>query len=139
MALVEVNWNPDSRTLRRFSWIAALACAAIAVVLHVRRDLDLRWCAWIVGAGAAVAASPFVSLRITRAVYRVLVGATLPIGLFVSLVLMGLVYYGLITPLGLFFRLAGRDALHRRFEPHARTYWLDHRPPAGAERYFQQF
>ncbi|MBP8305480.1 MAG: hypothetical protein KBE04_15305 [Phycisphaerae bacterium] len=139
MALVEVNWNPDSRTLRRFSWVAALACTAIAAVLHVHRGLDLRWCAWIVGAGGAVAASPFVSLGITRAVYRVLVGATLPIGLAVSLILMGVVYYGLITPLGLVFRLAGRDPLRRRFDPGARTYWLEHHAPDGPQRYFQQF
>ena len=139
MPLIEVNWNPGNRELRRFAWIAALGSVAIAVVLHWAEGLDLRWCALIAAAGGAVAISPFVSLGITKAIYQVLVGATLPIGLVTSLLLMGLVYYGLVTPIGLLFRLMGRDVLHRRFDPKAGTYWLEHRPPAGPERYFQQF
>jgi len=139
MALIEVNWNPDDRELRRFGWIAALDSVAIALVLHWVSGLDLRWCTLIAAAGGAVAISPLISPRITKGIYRVLVAAALPIGLVMSLLLVGLVYYGLVTPIGLLFRLMGRDVLHRRFDPKARTYWLEHRPPAGPERYFQQF
>jgi hypothetical protein len=66
-------------------------------------------------------------------------GATLPIGLVVSFVMLGLFYFLLITPLGLVFRLLGRDPLHRRFDPKAETYWVEHQPADRPERYFQQF
>ena len=139
MALIEVNWNPDDRELRRFGWIAVAASVVIAIVLHVLKGLDVRWCAVIVAAGSAVGLSAWVSLKVTRAVYRILVGATLPIGLTISLLLLSLFYFGLITPIGMFFRLIGRDPLRRRSDAKARTYWLAHPSPGRPERYFQQF
>jgi hypothetical protein len=139
MSLVHVNWNPEDRELRRFAWIGVVASLVVAIVLHAVKGVDLRWCALVVGAGCALAVSPWVSLRITRAAYRVLVGATLPIGLVVSFVLLSLFYFLLITPVGLFFRLMGRDPLKRRFDAKARTYWVTHQPPDRPERYFQQF
>ena len=139
MSLIHVNWNPEDRELRRFAWIGVLAAIAIAIVLHFVKGLDLRGCAVIAGAGCVLGLSPFVSLRITRAVYVILVGATLPIGLVISFVAMVLFYFLLITPIGLVFRLSGRDLLQRRFDPKAGTYWLPHQPPDRPERYFQQF
>ena len=63
------------------------------------------------------------------------------VGIFlvVSLLIMSLFYFGIITPLGLLFRLIGRDAMCRRFDARAQTYWVRHEPSQTAERYFQQF
>jgi len=52
---------------------------------------------------------------------------------------MAAFYFGLITPLGLVFRLIGRDLLCRRFDPKARSYWVPHQQAKKVERYFQQF
>ena len=139
MSLIHVNWRPEDRELRQFAWIGVLAAVVLATVLHLVKGLDLRWCAVIVGLGCVLGLSPFVSLRITKAIYVLLVGATLPIGLVISFMSMSLFYFLLITPTGLFFRLTGRDPLQRRFDPKARTYWLPHQPPDRPERYFQQF
>jgi hypothetical protein len=139
MSLIHVNWNPEDRQLKQFAWIGACASVALAILLHVSKGLDLRWCAVLVSAGCLLGISPWLSLKITRAVYVVLMGATLPIGLVVSFVMLGLFYFLLITPLGLVFRLLGRDPLQRRFDPKAETYWVEHQPPDRPERYFQQF
>ena len=55
-----------------------------------------------------------------------------------SFVLLGLLFYGVLTPIGLFFRLIGRDALQRRIEPERETYWQPHEQ-AKVRRYFKQF
>jgi hypothetical protein len=47
----------------------------------------------------------------------------------VSPIVLGVIFYGLFTPVAWGMRLAGRDALKRRFEPPARTYWVDRDPP----------
>jgi hypothetical protein len=41
-------------------------------------------------------------------------------------VLMGIVFYLVVTPMGMVMRLLRRDALGRRLEPAAGTYWIDH-------------
>ena len=44
-------------------------------------------------------------------------------------VVLGLIYFGMFTPVAWGMRLRGRDALRRRFEPAAATYWIERDPP----------
>ncbi|MGE0118613.1 MAG: SxtJ family membrane protein [Dongiaceae bacterium] len=47
----------------------------------------------------------------------------------VSPLVMGGLFYLVITPFGVAARLLGKDFLHLRFEPQAATYWIERRPP----------
>jgi hypothetical protein len=47
----------------------------------------------------------------------------------VSPIVMGVIFFGVFMPTAWVMRLAGRDELKRRFEPAARTYWIDRDPP----------
>lgn len=42
---------------------------------------------------------------------------------------LGLLYFGLFTPTAYAMRLFGRDALKRRFDPSAPSYWVERSPP----------
>ena len=55
----------------------------------------------------------------------------------VSPIVLGIIFFGVFTPVALIFKLRGRDALNRRFESLQSSYWL-HRTPPGpdAERSF---
>ena len=134
-----MNWNPGRKDLNWFRLIAVGAGVLIAALLYTVKQVDPRWCLAIGAGGVGIALSGFISLTLTRWIYVGMMAVTLPIGFVVSLVLMGVFYFGLITPLGLIFRLIGRDVLPRRFDPKARTYWIPHQQETKAERYFQQF
>jgi Saxitoxin biosynthesis operon protein SxtJ len=47
-------------------------------------------------------------------------------------IVMGIIFYGAITPMGLVMRWAGRDALRLRRDPLASTYWIERKPPGPA-------
>ncbi len=47
----------------------------------------------------------------------------------VSPIVLGILYYGLITPIGWIMRLNGRDPMRRRLEPAAASYWQPRQPP----------
>jgi hypothetical protein len=47
----------------------------------------------------------------------------MPIGWIVSHLLLGVLFFGLFTPVGLVFKLIGRDALARRYAPERASYW----------------
>jgi hypothetical protein len=145
--MIEIDWEPSERTLRQFGWIALVGFVAIAF---------LAWNEWLVfsfGLGAArtavVAAfaglgglSALFSLVAPKANKPIYLGLTLlsyPIGFVLSYVIMGFLFYGLITPLGLLFRATGKDLLNRGFDRGAATYWSDPRPRRGKESYFKQF
>jgi hypothetical protein len=46
----------------------------------------------------------------------------------VSPVALGIMFFCVLTPMALVMRMTGRDAMKRRFDPAARTYWIEARP-----------
>ena len=63
----------------------------------------------------------------------------LPIAWTVSLLVLAAVFYGLLTPLGLMFRLMGRDVLDRRPDPEQDTYWQGKPAAESPRRYLRQY
>jgi len=47
----------------------------------------------------------------------------------VSTVVLGLLFFSTVTPIGLLMRALGKDLLRLRFDPDATTYWIERRPP----------
>jgi hypothetical protein len=47
----------------------------------------------------------------------------------VSPVVLGIIFFGMFAPIAFFFRLRGRDALNRSFEPSQASYWIQRTPP----------
>ena len=142
------NWNPDQRTTRQF--------AVIWLIFFLGLGLYRAW-----HAGAFDAASPFgrhgpwvtpivlwiaacaigipgvIAPRLVRPIYIGMMALTFPVGWVVSHALLGVVYFGLFTIMGLVFRLMKRDRLHMRFDRQAATYWKDRSPASEPERYFR--
>jgi F0F1-type ATP synthase assembly protein I len=59
------------------------------------------------------------------------------LGRFVSPVVLGLIFFLLITPIALCMRLAGRDALRMR-NRQVSSYWLDREPTGPTPDSFKQ-
>ncbi len=139
MALMEVEWHPSRRQLRVFGVSGLIASILAALILRFIWGVAGVWI-WIVpAAGAALFLSSLISATVTRWLYIGLTLVAMPIGMVVSLVLLAAFYFLLLTPLAIFFRLIGRDALHRSYEPAAESYWVPHRPDDNMERYLHQF
>jgi hypothetical protein len=52
---------------------------------------------------------------------------------------MAVVYYMLLTPVGLLLRLCGNDPLRRRLDRQATSYWTPRSQDVPLDRYFRQF
>ena len=50
----------------------------------------------------------------------------------VSPVILALLFYLVVTPIGLLMRCLGKTPLRLGLDPAARTYWIDRRPPGPA-------
>lgn len=138
MALVKINWQPDEKTLREFSeyWMFFLGMGAMPLALyrgHVAAAVAL-WTLAVVGRIVGAWRPQWL-----RPVFLGLTLLTWPIGWTVSHLAMAIVYYGVLTPVGLVFRLMGRDALQRRLDREATTYWEEYRPERDRARYLKQF
>ena len=138
--MIKLQLHPDARMLRQFGWASLFAFPLIAVVLRLRWQLPLVWMFVLAAIGLLVFAAERAGVHaVPRFVFRVLVLGTFPIGFVLFPLLVGLIYYGLFTPIGLLFRLAGRDPMKRRFEPDAASYWHVRTGPRPADSYFKLY
>ena len=112
---------------RRFGLSMAAAFAAIAIYLWAaHHPLQTT----VAGALAALFASlallkPALLLPLNRA--WMTLGALL--GLVVSPIVLGILFFGLFTPVALLMRLFGRDELRLRRSPARVSYWRIRTPP----------
>jgi hypothetical protein len=134
----DIPRDPPARQLRIFAGIL-LAVSITLVAWHglPPADKPLLWLLLIAATGVSL-----VGLVRSRAIRWVFVGwlmAVYPIGWLVSHVLLAIVYYGFITPLGLCFRIFGRDVLHCKRPSGIESYWQPKPAPQGLQSYFRQF
>jgi hypothetical protein len=131
-----MDWNPSERKLRQFAWawlaFVAILWPAIAVMRGHRVTAEVALAVGLVGwqigvARPALLKWPFVLLSLV----------TWPIGQVVGRLAMVVVFFLVITPMGLVQRLSGRDPMGRRFDATAASYWRP-RKPSAPDRYLRQ-
>lgn len=148
MALIAVNWKPDRRQLRWFGLFCILGFGGIGTWIFFKQHLFGMTMAegtatttarvlW--GLAGACGLLGFLWPTGLRPVYVTLTAISLPIGFVLSHVLMAVVYYVILTPVGLFFRITGRDPLDRKLDPEAKSYWVPREPVKDVARYYRQF
>lgn len=146
--MIEINWNPDRRQLRHFGLICLVFFGVIASWVSLRHGIlgfgMTRQTAMITAAvlaglagisGILAAAAPHA----LRYLFVGLSALTFPVGWVVSNVLMALLYYGVVTPIGLALRLTQRSTIRRGFEPQAKSYWTPRSSSTDTQQYFRQF
>lgn len=132
----DIQFSPTERTLRQFAGIFVAVFGVLTAVELLLRDRPTLGMAY--GAVAIVVGG----LGVVRpsAVRPLFVGWSIvafPIGWVVSTAILALLFYGLFTPIGLVFRLSGRDllALRRRSTV---TYWMPKPHAQNVKEYFRQ-
>lgn len=135
MKLVEINWHPDPRQLQQFGWTALVALPALGWFWS---GGSLQVTAGLAVCGLLLALCGQFAPALLRPVFLALMVAALPIGIVVSELALLAIYFGVFLPIGLFFRLTGRDALQLRLDRSQKTYWQRKKPPQGAASYYRQ-
>ena len=139
MSIVQINKDPTRRELKQFGFIWLGFLALFGVIAHFKfgSPLAARWL-WV-----AAVVVPIVGWLVPAFMRLVFLGMSYlawPIGFVVSHVVLAVVYYLVLTPIGLLTRLFGYDSMKRKFDPEAESYWVE-RPVEGVDskRYFRQF
>lgn len=132
-----VNWQPDARELRRFA-------IAMLVGFFVLGGLS-AWRAKGIGTGSIVLWSIGVTLAVSafvpklgRIAYLAVYLPTSIIGYVVSNVMLTLMFFLVITPLGIVLKLMGKDLLQQRRQNRT-TQWLPVKETRNEDSYYRQF
>jgi hypothetical protein len=139
MALLPFNANPTRRELRQFAslWLP-LSCVAVAAVLW-KAGFSNATSGVVAATGAALGIVGWLRPDLFRPIFVAWLAAAYPIGWVVSHVVLAILYFGVLTPIGLTLRLFGRDPMTRRWDRDATTYWTPHRGSTDDSAYFRQY
>ena len=114
------------KTLRQFGLMVGGIFLFIGLWPLVWRQEAMR--IWVVVPGALLAAAGLVMPGVLKHVPRGWMWVGPVMGWVNTRIILGLLFYGMVTPMGLVMKLTGRDPMRREFEPDAQTYRVIRQP-----------
>lgn len=121
----------DRKDVRVFSLVGMCLLGLMAASRHFRHH-DPRWVYFAAVAAyfAVGAALPVVG----RPVYWAAQKATNPISWVMTRLILGVFFYGVLSPVGLLMRVTRRDALRRRMARGEATLWIPKKHPKDPKK-----
>ena len=121
---------PDHRTLRSFGLLVGGVWGVIGAWPMVFRREPPRL--WALGLMAALVGLGLLFPSALRQPYRGWMALGHALGYVNTRILLGLVFYLVVTPTGFVMRLFGKDPMRRRFDAGAPSYRIDREPRPGS-------
>lgn len=114
--------NLDKKQIRKFG-------LGLAVILTVFATLNLykenhTTALILIVVGVFTAAFALLCPTILKPVYIVFMKVSHVLGWINTRILLGIIFYFAITPVGIIMKIFGKDLLHRKIEPDRQSYWI---------------
>jgi hypothetical protein len=130
--------EPSSRDLTILALLFLMLGSAVGGYYVFWKGATVGWY-WII-AGAVLCLSRLIT-PLFRGVYRLWLAFSIILGYFVSRILLTIIFFVVITPMGLIVRVIGKDPMERKLDRNAISYWSKKEQEAdpSIERYGKQF
>jgi len=116
----------ESSSNRSFGFVFTVVFLLIALWPLFYKE-GFRW--WACGVALGFGLLAIFRPTLLSGLNRLWTKLGLLLGKIVSPVALGIVFYAVLTPLGIAMRLTGKDPLRLKLDPDARTYWIPRDPP----------
>ena len=118
--------QPKMGSERNFGLVFAAVFAIIGLLPLLRAD---KVHLWSLATAAIFLAAALMAPRALAPLNRVWFRLGILLGKVVTPLVMGVLYFVVVTPVGFLMRLFGKDPLRLEREPAAKSYWIERSPP----------
>lgn len=133
--MIAIDWKPDSTALRKFGRSMLIFGLIFAGWFWFKGSITVAWiCA---GAGVVCFVTSFFVPPVARVIYAFWMVLAWVLSQIITPIIMGILYYLVVTPIGLVLRLTGHDRLRLK-KPGTTSYWTDV-PATTGTGYERQF
>jgi hypothetical protein len=133
---MKLNYKEDPKEWRKSAVMSVIALTIIISLLRWRQRLPVNTWYFVLALLAIVAISSVLRPRWFRGYYRLSMMLGFYSSRFVGRCVLGVLFFLIVTPLGLVFRLAGKDPLQLKRPQDAATYWHQAKDCGPLDRLF---
>jgi len=135
--MIALDLKPSAKQLRVFGAAALLFLGLMGWWLQAHATPNWAIACWVTAGFSGFAALAFPKANLP--LYVALTLVAFPIGIVLSYVMLGVMWYIVMTIVALCFRVLRKDPLQRKWDKSAQSYWLPYPKTENRERYFRQF
>lgn len=117
------NIKSGKKELREFGITIGVILILLGVLVMWRGKSERA--PYLFLSGAIFLALAFTFRRILMPAQKIWMGFSVIMGFFVSRIILFMLFYVAVTPIGLIARLFGKDLLEQRIDRTKETYWCD--------------
>lgn len=138
MILQRINWHPSRGEVRYFAITLALLATLSAVVALALKGIIPAL--WVGGIGLVLALACFLmTAALGKWVYLLWMGVTFVIAVVISPIVIGAIFYLILTPIGILARLFGKDELRLKQPRDVISYFVDVESAPDRDSFHRQF
>lgn len=135
--MLKVNKNPSPSEVRRFGLVWMAVVLVLATVLYWCHRVATAYA--LFGIGLTVGCVSTLAPLFGRVFYRAWMGLASAINWMVSRLALSILFWGIVTPVAIVFKILRRDALRLKRGRLATSYWQDHEKIIDASYYKHLF
>jgi hypothetical protein len=133
---MKLKLKEEPKEWRKAAWMSALGLAILSSLLRWRRVLPVAAWAAVLCLLAALAATAALRPRWFRRYYRFSAKVGFGLSQMAGRFVLALLFFIVVTPLGLAMRMLGKDPLRLRRPSGAGSYWTEVRRKSSLDRLF---
>jgi hypothetical protein len=131
--MIAIDWNPNRKALSKFGRSMLIFGLVFALWFWFKKNPAAAWT--FAGVGVFCFTTSLFAPPAARVVYVLWMGLAWLLGQLVTPLIMGALYYLVLTPIGMVLRLTGHDRLRLK-KPVSTSYWTDFKSSTSYDRQF---
>ena len=130
------NLKTDKRTLKNFAILFFVVLCLLSLLFYLR---GRSYFIWTIFAAAIFIFLGLLAPKSLKWFYRIWMMLAFTLGSIMTRVILSLAFFVIMTPLGLFLKMIGKDLLDQRIDGSRDTYWKRHEVVKDKNRYLKPF
>lgn len=118
--------SSDRKSLRSFGLVMGGVLLVVVLIVTWKSGWSLTTAVWVITAASVLfIATALAAPQLLRTIHRLWMMFATILGYVMTRVILAVVFFAIITPIGLVLRAVGKDPLSKEPDSTLKSYWID--------------